>query len=104
MNSFYAGEKNGVFGIVAASILGIVSLLCMYGTIPLLIQWLTDGMSLGTAAVQGIRVLMLVLPVIMAVISFWIYQRCYKLKGKRMQEITRKLNEMHVYSWKREIY
>lgn len=49
----------------------------------------------STATIQGIRVLMLVLPIIMAVISFWIYQRCYKLKGKRMQEITRKLNEMH---------
>ncbi len=58
----------------------------------------------SAATIQGIRVLMLVLPVIMAVISFWIYQRCYKLKGKRMQEITRKLNEMHAYRGKREIY
>lgn len=49
----------------------------------------------STVTIQGIRVLMLVLPIIMAVISFWIYQRCYKLKGKRMLEITRKLNEMH---------
>lgn len=49
----------------------------------------------SAATIQGIRVLMLVLPIIMAVISFWIYQRCYKLKGKKMQEITRKLNEMH---------
>lgn len=49
----------------------------------------------SAVTIQGIRVLMLVLPIIMAVISFWIYQRCYKLKGKKMQEITRKLNEMH---------
>ena len=45
------GEKKlGVFGIAAASVLGIASPLCMYGTIPLLQGWLMDGMSMGSAA------------------------------------------------------
>ncbi len=40
----------GILGIIPASILGIASPLCMYGTIPLLQAWLTDGMSMGSAA------------------------------------------------------
>lgn len=49
----------------------------------------------STSTIQGIRILMLVLPIIMAVISYWIYQRYYTLKGKKMEEVTRELNEMH---------
>lgn len=57
------GKRLGVSGILAASRLGIASPLCMYGTIPiaasfsrgggaipLLQQWLWDGMSVGSAA------------------------------------------------------
>lgn len=49
--------------------------------------------SAGT--IQGIRLLMLVLPIVMAVLSLWIYQNFYTLKGNKMQEVARKLNEMH---------
>lgn len=44
------GKKWGVFGVIPTSLLGIASPLCMYGTIPLLLEWLADGMSLGNAA------------------------------------------------------
>ncbi len=40
----------GLWGIVPACVLGIASPLCMYGTIPLLQQWLYDGMGVGSAA------------------------------------------------------
>lgn len=47
-------KKLGVFGIVIASILGIASPLCMYGTIPIAASFsksgMRDGMSVGSAA------------------------------------------------------
>ena len=42
-----------------------------------------------------IRVLMIVIPVILAVVSFLIYKKCYKLKGAAMEEVTEKVNEIH---------
>ena len=45
-----SGSQMGLWGIVPASLLGIASPLCMYGTIPLLQTWLMDGMSMGSAA------------------------------------------------------
>lgn len=49
--------------------------------------------SAGT--ILGIRVLMLVIPVILAILSFVIYKKCYTLKGGKLEEVTRKVNEMH---------
>ena len=49
--------------------------------------------SAGT--ILGIRVLMIVIPVILAVVSFLIYKKCYKLKGAAMEEVTEKVNEIH---------
>ena len=49
--------------------------------------------SAGT--ILGIRVLMIVIPIILAIISFGIYKKFYKLKGQKMEEVTRKVNEMH---------
>ena len=43
-------SRMGLWGIVPASLLGIASPLCMYGTIPLLQAWLMDGMSMGSTA------------------------------------------------------
>ena len=52
-----------------------------------------DVQSAGTIA--GIRVLMIVIPIIIAASSFLIYKNFYKLKGERMEEVTRKVNEIH---------
>lgn len=49
----------------------------------------------SAATVMGIRVLMLVIPIILAFASFGIYKKYYTLKGEKMEEITRKVNEMH---------
>lgn len=38
---------------------------------------------------------MIVIPVILAVVSFLIYKKCYKLKGAAMEEVTEKVNEIH---------
>ena len=54
----------------------------------------TAVQSAGT--IMGIRVLMIVVPIILAVISFAIYKKFYTLKGEKMEEITRKVNEMHL--------
>lgn len=53
----------------------------------------TAVQSAGT--ILGIRVLMLVIPVILAILSFVIYKKCYTLKGGKLEEVTRKVNEMH---------
>lgn len=50
----------------------------------------------SAVTVMGIRVLMLVIPIILAFASLGIYKKYYTLKGGRMEEITRKVNEMHV--------
>ena len=49
--------------------------------------------SAGT--IMGIRVLMIVVPIILAAVSFAIYKKFYTLKGEKMAEVTRKVNEMH---------
>ncbi|MDE6579719.1 MAG: permease, partial [Ruminiclostridium sp.] len=43
------GENEG-FGILMAATIGVPLYACGGGTIPLLIQWLADGMSMGSAA------------------------------------------------------
>ena len=43
------GRKNG-FGVLMAATIGVPLYACGGGTIPLLQQWLADGMSLGSAA------------------------------------------------------
>ncbi len=47
--------------------------------------------SAGT--VMGIRILMIVIPALLAGLSLYIYKRFYTLKDDQMQEITRQLNE-----------
>ena len=49
-------KKMGWLGVIPASLLGMASPLCMYGTIPLLIEWLADGMSMGSAAAMALLV------------------------------------------------
>ena len=43
------GENQG-FGVLLAATIGVPLYACGGGTIPLLIQWLSDGMSMGSAA------------------------------------------------------
>ena len=38
---------------------------------------------------------MIVIPIALAVLSFFIYKTFYTLKGEKMAEVTRKVNEMH---------
>ncbi len=49
--------------------------------------------SAGT--ILGIRILMIVVPIVLAVFSLLIYKKKYNLKGEKMREIEMKLNEMH---------
>lgn len=43
------GKNNG-FGVLMAATIGVPVYMCGGGTIPLLIQWLADGMSMGSAS------------------------------------------------------
>jgi melibiose permease len=43
----------------------------------------------------GIRVLMIVIPIILIIMSYCIYRKFYKLKGKTMAEVTEKVNAIH---------
>ena len=45
--------------------------------------------------------LMIIIPIALAVVSFLIYKRFYNLKGVHMEEVTYRVNEMHMA--KREI-
>ena len=45
--------------------------------------------------IMGIRFLMIIMPVALAVISFLIYKKFYTLKGAKMEEVTRKVNAIH---------
>ena len=49
--------------------------------------------SAGT--LLGIRVLMLVIPIVLAFISLAIYKKCYKLEENIMRDIVKKLNKLH---------
>lgn len=49
--------------------------------------------SAGT--ILGIRVLMIIIPIILAALSYFIYRKFYTLKGTKMDEVNRKLQEMH---------
>ena len=42
--------KNEGFGVLMAATIGVPLYMCGGGTIPLLQQWLVDGMSMGSAA------------------------------------------------------
>ncbi len=44
------GKSNEGFGVLMAATIGVPLYACGGGTIPLLIQWLADGMSMGSAA------------------------------------------------------
>ena len=51
-NEFVSGlfGRNNGFGVLMAAAIGVPVYMCGGGTIPLLQQWLADGMSMGSAA------------------------------------------------------
>ncbi|MDE6204267.1 MAG: melibiose:sodium transporter MelB, partial [Lachnospiraceae bacterium] len=46
----------------------------------------------STGTIMGIRVMMIIVPIILGGLSYFIYSRYYILKGEKMAEITEKLN------------
>ena len=46
--------------------------------------------------VNGLRVLMIILPIFMAVCSYLIYSKRYTLKGEKMREVTEKMNGLRM--------
>lgn len=49
----------------------------------------------SSGTIFGIRILMIIIPVILAILSLIIYKKCYKLKGDKLAEVTRQINELH---------
>ena len=45
--------------------------------------------------IMGIRIMMIVVPIMLGALSYFIYNRYYILKGEKMAEITEKLNQFH---------
>jgi uncharacterized membrane protein YraQ (UPF0718 family) len=48
--TFLFGKENRGFGLLMAATIGVPLYMCGGGTIPLLMAWLSDGMSMGSAA------------------------------------------------------
>ena len=49
----------------------------------------------SAATLNGIRVIMIVIPMIFAVIGYLIYAKAYKLKGDYLDNMTKELNVIH---------
>lgn len=47
----------------------------------------------AAGTIMGIRVLMLVIPMVLAALSFYIYKKFYTLKGNKMEEVIKKLQD-----------
>ena len=49
----------------------------------------------STATLNGIRIIMIVIPMVFAVISYLIYEKAYKLKGDYLNNMVKELNVVH---------
>ncbi|WP_371279375.1 hypothetical protein [Anaerostipes sp.] len=49
----------------------------------------------SAATLNGIRIIMIVIPMIFAVISYLIYAKTYKLKGDYLDNMTKELKVIH---------
>lgn len=49
----------------------------------------------SAATLNGIRIIMIVIPMIFAVIGYLIYAKAYKLKGDYLDNMTKELNVIH---------
>ena len=49
----------------------------------------------STATLNGIRIIMIVIPMVFAVISYLIYAKTYKLKGDYLNNMVKELNVVH---------
>ena len=49
----------------------------------------------SAATLNGIRIIMIVIPMVFAVISYLIYEKAYKLKGDYLDNMTKELNVIH---------
>lgn len=49
----------------------------------------------STATLNGIRIIMIVIPMVFAVISYLIYAKAYKLKGDYLNNMVKELNVVH---------
>lgn len=61
-----------------------------------LVGYNAKAVTQSAGTIFGIRILMIVIPIILAAASFAIYKKFYILKGKKMEEVTKKVNEMHM--------
>ena len=53
----------------------------------------SGAQSAGT--IMGIRFLMFAVPIALAILSFLIYKTQYKLKGARLDQLTKDVNALH---------
>ena len=49
----------------------------------------------AAATLNGIRIIMIVIPMVFAVISYLIYEKAYKLKGDYLNNMVKELNVVH---------
>lgn len=49
----------------------------------------------SAATLNGIRIIMIVIPMVFAVISYLIYEKAYKLKGDYLNNMVKELNVVH---------
>ena len=49
----------------------------------------------STATLNGFRIIMIVIPMVFAVISYLIYEKAYKLKGDYLNNMVKELNVVH---------